>query len=93
MFAREGTDRYWRVRRPGASGAGLRDRAAGQFGEDREADDIGGLALVGRHPERGVALQMLYRAETLARGERDVGDGDIVLEIDEGFGFRRRDTP
>ena len=32
----------------------------------REAGDVGGLALVGRHAERGVALQVLDRAEALA---------------------------
>ena len=43
------------------------------------------LALVGRHAERGVALEMLDRSKALALGERDIVDGDVVLEIDEGL--------
>src|SRR5207237_10020534 len=42
------------------------------LGEEREADDIAGLALVGAHPQRGVALEMLDRLVALAPGGRDV---------------------
>ncbi len=68
-------------------------RAAGQFGHQGEAVDVGGLALVGRHAERGVALEVLDRAEALALGELDIGDGDVVLEIDEGLALGVLDAP
>ena len=70
-------------------------RLAAQAGHDGEAVDVGRLALVGRHAERGVALEVLDRAEALALGERDVGGGDVVLEVDEGLalGLRRLELP
>ena len=43
---------------------------------------VGGLALVGRHAERRVALQVLDRAEILARRKLDVLHGHVVLEVD-----------
>src|SRR2546421_11123178 len=49
------------VRRPIGRGADLGNRAAGNLAEDREAGHVRDLALIGRHAERGVALQMLYR--------------------------------
>ena len=64
-----------------------------QLGHEREAGDVGGLALVGRHAERGVALQVLDRAEALALGERDVVGGDVVLEVDEGLAARAAHAP
>ena len=85
MVAGERADRDRREWGPKGRRAGLRDGPARELGHHRERVDVRGLALVGRHPERGVALEVLDRAEALARGERDVVDGDIVLEIDEGF--------
>ena len=55
------------------------------LGEEREADDIAGLALVGAHPQRGVALEMLDRLVALAHGERDVAHGDVVLQVDKSL--------
>ena len=55
--------------------------------------DVGGLALIGRHAERGVALEMLDRAEAFGCGERDVLVGHVVLEIDERLGLARADVP
>ena len=60
----------------------LVDRAAGQRRHRREAVDIGGLALIGRHAERGVALQVLDRDVALAGRERDVLQRHVVLEVD-----------
>ena len=82
-----------RVRRPEDRGADLGDRAAGDLGHDREAGDVRRLALVGRHAERGVALQVLDRAEALVVGERDVLGGHVVLEIDEGLRAALLDVP
>ena len=48
-----------RIRETEAGGSGLRDRAAGKLSHDRQGVDVGGLALVGRHAKRGVALQEL----------------------------------
>ena len=83
VMAGERADRDRRVGRPERRGAGRGDRAAGQRRHDGEAVDVGGSALVGRHAERGVALEMLDRAEALALGQRDIVGGDVVLEIDE----------
>src|SRR3546814_18395705 len=47
-----------------------------------QADDVGDLALVGRHAERRVALQVLDRAKAFAVGKADVGGGDVVLQVD-----------
>ncbi len=84
-LAGEGADRHRHEGKAGTDGAALRDAAAGKAGHDREAVDIGGLALVGCHAERGVALQMLDRDVILSRGERDVRGRNVVLEIDEGL--------
>ena len=65
--------------------------------EPRQRGHVAGLALIGRHAERGVALEMLDRAIALAPGEIDVGGGHVVLEVDEAVlgigqvGGRRRD--
>src|SRR3546814_19509209 len=40
------------------------------------------LALIRRHTQRRVALEMFDRAEILARGELHVARGHIVLEVD-----------
>ena len=70
-----------------------RDRAPGQRGEDREADRRW-RSCPGRSPSRAWCSASDARpSETLARGERDVLDGHVVLEIDERFGPRRRDMP
>ena len=62
--------------------SGLVDRAAGQRRHRGDAVDIGGLALIGRHAERRVALEVLDRDVALARGERDVLQRHVVLEVD-----------
>ena len=63
----------------------LRDRLAGQLGHDTQAAEVRGLALVRRHPEGRVALQMLDRTEAFAMREFDVARRNIVLKIDEGL--------
>ena len=74
--------RDWRERRAIGGRSRLVDRAAGQRRHRGDGVDIGGLALIGRHAERRVALEMLDRDVALARGERDVLQRDVVLEID-----------
>jgi hypothetical protein len=63
----------------------FRDRTSSQRRHHRQADDVAGAALVGRHAERGVALEVLDRAEAFARRQRDVRRSDVVLKVDEGF--------
>ena len=62
--------------------AGFAHFAAFERREHGETVDVRGLALVGSHAERRVALQMLDRDVVLAHRERDVLGGDVVLQID-----------
>ena len=91
VMAGERADGDRRVGRPERSSCrSRRSLRPVSLGHQREAVDVGGLALVGRHAERGVALQMLDGAEALALGQLDVARGDVVLEVDEGLAARRR---
>ncbi len=81
--AREGRDRHGDRGRPGDRGSGIAEAPARQLGHDRLADDRAGLALIGGHAQRGVAFQMLERAESLLLGKGDVLCGDVVLKVDE----------
>ena len=93
MVPGEGADRDRREGRAERRRPDLADRPPGRLGEDREAVEVGGLALVGRHAERGVALDVLRRAEAFARRELDVRRGDVVLEVDEGLAAAAGDLP
>ena len=73
-----------RIGRAKARGAERWDRRAGQLRQHAERYDIGGLALVGAHAERGVALHVLGGAVAFQPGKLDVLGGDVVLQIDEG---------
>ena len=73
--------------------SGLGDRLAARLRHDGEARDVRQLALVGRHAERRVALEMLDRDEAFLAGQHDVLRSDVVLEIDEGLAFRPLDMP
>ena len=67
---------------------------AAQLRHDRKRVDVGGLALVGAHAERGVALQMLDRLVAFLMRELHVLGGHVVLEIDEGLAAApRRQLP
>ena len=74
-----------RVRRTERRRADLRNLRLEQLREDGKPVDIRELALIGAHAECRVAFQMLDRRVTLARGEREIGSGHIVLEIDEAL--------
>ena len=63
--------------------ARLRDRLAQRVRQDRQTVDVGQLALIGRHAERGVALGVLDALEPLAGGQLDVGHLHVVLEVEE----------
>src|SRR5690242_21903452 len=79
----ESPERDGRVRRAISGGADLRDRPVHKLGEDRETGHAADPALIGRHAERGVALEMLDRAEAFPLRKRDVAGRNVVLEIDE----------
>ena len=83
------------IGRPEGRGADRADIAPGDGSEHRRAIDIADLALIGRHAERGIALEMLGDAKALARGKLHVGHRHVVLEIDEGLApaLRRPATP
>ena len=81
----ERAERHRREGRPEARRADLGDRLAERLGHDGEARHVGGLALVGRHAERGVALQVLDRDEAFAMREAHVLGRHVVLEVDEGL--------
>ena len=85
FMSRNGAQRHWRVRRPKRGGTDLRYRHVEQLSHQRESEHVAGLALIGTHAERRVALQMLDRLVVLARGESDVADGDIVLQVNKTF--------
>ena len=73
MMAGKRADRDRRDRADGRSWCRPRGIVrAGELGQIARPLTFDGLALVGRHAERGVALEMLDRAEAFARGERDV---------------------
>src|SRR5262245_46135759 len=93
VMAGKGADGDRRIGRPEGGGADRADIAPGGGGEDGGAVGVAGLALVGRHAERRVALEMLGDAEALARGELHVGDRHVVLEIDEGLALALLDLP
>src|SRR3546814_2328991 len=86
-LAGQRAERDRRVRRAEAGAADLGNGEPALARHQGQADDVGGLALVGRHAERRVALQVLDRAEAFAVGKADVGGGDVVLQVDEGLAF------
>ncbi len=79
-----------RVGRAEGGDAELGNALAGDLRDDAERVDVAGLALVGAHAGRGVALDVLDRAVALPERQREVGGGDVVLQIDERFSPRRR---
>ena len=80
--AGDDSHRHWNKRRAIGGRSRFINGAAGQRRHRGNGVDIGGLALIGRHAERGVALQVLDGDVALTRGERDVLQRHVVLEID-----------
>ena len=83
-------ERHRHEGRPVGRGAGVGDAAAGDRRHRGKAVHVGGLALVGRHAERRVALEMLDRAEILARRKLDILNRHVVLEVDPLAALWRR---
>ena len=76
----QGNRAMGRARHGGAVG---RDAAPGQGRHQGQPRHIAKLALVGRHAQRRVALEMLDGAKTLAMGNGDILVGHIMLKIDK----------
>jgi hypothetical protein len=93
MMAGERADGDGGERRAESGGADRAEIAPGDRSEHRRAVEIAGLALVGRHAERGVALEMFGDAEAFASGEFHVRHRDVVLDIDECLASGVGDLP
>ncbi len=72
VMAGKSADGDRREGRPEGRGADRTDIAPGDGSEHRRAIDIADLALIGRHAERGIALEMLRDAKALAHGKLHV---------------------
>ena len=80
--ARQRRHRHGGERRPVGRRSDRSDSAPRGEGERDGAVDRGRLALVGRHAERGVALDVLDRQIGFARRERDILHRHVALQID-----------
>src|SRR5262245_33778951 len=87
MVAGQSPDRHRSVGWPIDRRTRLSDAAAGRVRQYCKASDVGKLALIGRHAERGVSLQMLDGLKALALGELHIRGRDIMLEVDKRFAF------
>ena len=72
-----------RIGRPEGRRPHLRDRPVACRRQHRQPVDVRELPLVGRHPERGVALGMLDAGIALPRRQLDVRNLDVVLEVEK----------
>ena len=86
--AGEAAERRGRVGHAKGGETDPRDRQLEILRHDRERIEVRGLALVGGHAGRGVALDVLDRLKSFARGELHVARGDIVLPVHEGLDRR-----
>ncbi len=83
-----------RIGRPEGGGAGLGNADPAQPRHDGKGVDVAGLALVGAHAERRVALQMLDGLVALLMGQGQILHRHIVLQIDESLALGQvRDLP
>ena len=83
--ASEGAEGDRRIGHAEGGEADFGNGLAKRVGHDAERVHVRGLALVGRHAGRGVALDVLDRAEAFAHRELDILRGHVVLEVDEGL--------
>ena len=81
----EGAEGDRRVEGAEGGGAHLVHGAPGRLRQDGDGVDVAELALVGGHAGRRIALGELDVGIALARGERQVLGGGIVLVVDEGL--------
>ena len=74
-----------RVRHAKGGEPDLGNGLAEALGDNTQRVEIGRLALIGRHPDGGVALDVLDGAKAFTRGERQIIGGDVVLPVHEGL--------
>ena len=80
-LARNGPHADGRIGRAECGGADRRNIGIQRFSKRRQTVDIAQLALICGHAQRGIALGMLHGRETFLRGQLDVRDFHVVLEI------------
>ena len=85
ITARQNAQRHRRVGRAEGGGAGLRHVQRPGLCHQAQAVDIGGLALVCTHSQRGVALQMLHRHIAFALRQFHIGGRHVVLKVQKSF--------
>src|SRR5210317_352813 len=85
--ASERTDGNRRIWRAETCCADFGDILAQSFGHQRKTDDIAHLALIGRHPEGGIAFQMFDRNKPFLMRKADIACRHVVLKINEAFGL------
>ena len=83
--ADDGAEGQRHIRRAEGGGADLGDGLGQALGDECQGVDVRGLALVGAHAGRGVALDVLDRAEAFAQRQAEILRRDVVLEVDEGL--------
>ena len=74
-----------RKRRTELGGAHLGGLAPRELSHQHQRIDVAGLTLISAHSGGGVALQMLDRSIIFLRGEPDIADRHVVLQIYELF--------
>ena len=84
--ARQHPEGHRRVGHTEGGQANLRDRPVQGVRDHAQRIKVRGLALIGRHAGRGVALNMLDGLEALAHGQLQILGGDVVLPVDKGLG-------
>ena len=83
VAAGQGRERDRCVRRPEGGDAEIGHRDAEQFGRDARGDDAGGLALIVRGADGGVALDVLHRPHAGTDRADQVRHRCITLDVDE----------
>src|SRR5262249_55824434 len=80
--SRQRAERYGQIWGPISRRADALRRLPVELCYRQERIQFAGLALIDRHARGRVALQMLDRLVSLAQRKLDIGDGDIVLEVE-----------
>ena len=82
-----------RIGRAVDGGAGGGNGLAGEFGHHGNAQHIAGLALIGRHAQRGIAFQVFNGGEVFLVGQLHILDRHIVLLVDPRAALAFVDIP
>ena len=90
VASRQNAQRHRRVGRAEGGGASLCHVQRPGLCHQAQAVDIGGLALVRAHSQRGVALQMLHRHIAFALRQLHIGGGYIMLKVQKSLVARVR---